>query len=395
MSYVLSQPFPVPGRDALRLISTLEAKDPHTLRAVFKEIYGPGLTAFLDLPILPASWLAKYEGDPAHRSTAEFIAHPPPGAGEGTIEEASPRAVYVSTAAGRRVEFLLDQPPNAIRMGFAMRAVYGFWPQWSAVPALAADRDVTIHSTPARSRLLVMWNCRKPPLHDPRVREALGLAVDRAALVRDLLHEEGIIHEGVFDPGVWFAQKTTPPPFHPAAATKLLDELGWKRDARGILMKDGNAFRIELLANHGERLQIARRLKDYWSAIGIEVTITAIAPDELVNLRLPEHRFDAALVGLDFERSWDQSLFWHSSQSRGGLNFSGLSDPTLDGLLEAARLEFDLDKVPLVAREVENRILSFHPFLPLFAGGTAMAVRRDAVPGLNAAGVTFGGTAKH
>jgi ABC-type transport system substrate-binding protein len=148
-------------------------------------------------------------------------------------------------------------------------------------------------------------------------------------------------------------------------------------------VKDGKPLRFELLTVAGnlDRAGVAERLQKSWAALGIEVTVTAVAQDELVNLRLPEHRFDAALLGLDFETGWDQAPFWHSSQARGGMNFSGLADLTLDGLLEALRVEYDLEKVPNLAHDVEKRIVSFHPFLPLFSGGSPVALREEALSG--------------
>ena len=378
ISFVLDQPWPVAGRDALRLIAGRELTDARTMRVTFKEIYGPSLTAFIGLPVLPAAWLARHAESFARGSARPFLDHPPPGTGTARIESAGPRAILVN--AGRRVEFLLDQAPDAIRMGFAMRAIDGFWPQWRAAAAVAAERGVVVRSTPPRSRLLVLWNCRKPPLDDARVRAALGLAVDRVALIRDLMLGQGAVHEGIFRPGLWFAQDLRPFAFDVGEALRVLRERGWS-PKDGALVKDGKPLRFELLtvAGNSDRAEIAERLQKNWAALGIEVTVTAVAQGDLVNLRLPEHRFDAVLLGLDFETSWDQSPFWHSSQARGGLNFSGLADLTLDGLLEALRVEYDPEKVPALAHDVENRIVSLHPFLPLFSGGSPVALRKEAL----------------
>jgi len=378
IDFVLEQPWPVAGRDALRLIAERKLTDGRTMRISFREIYGPSLTAFIGVPVLPAPWLARHAESFARGSARPFLDQPPPGAGAARIESISPRAIVVN--AGRRVEFLLDQPPEAIRMGFAMRAIDGFWPQWRAAADLAAERGVVVRSTPPRSRLLVLWNCRKPPLDDVRVRAALGLAVDRVALIRDLMLGQGAVHEGIFRPGLWFAEDIPPSAFDAGEAVRMLGERGWSRKD-GTLAKDGKPLRLELLtvAGNPDRAGIAERVQKNWAALGIEVTVTAVAQEELVNLRLPEHRFDAALLGLDFETSWDQAPFWHSSQARAGLNFSGLADLTLDGLLEALRVEYDLEKVPKLAHDVEKRIVSFHPFLPLFSGGSPVAVRKDAL----------------
>ncbi len=374
--FVLDQPWPVASRDALRLIVGWGKKDARTLQVTFKEIYGPSLTAFIGLPVLPAAWLARHADSFSRGNMRPFLDHPPPGTGTAFIESVSPKKITVS--AGRRVEFLLDKPPGAIRMGFAMKAIDGFWPQWCDAAALTAQRDVVVRSTAPRSRLLVLWNCRKPPLDDVNVRAALGLAADRPAMIRDLMLGQGAIHEGIFRPGLWFAQQIGPSAFDTDQSRQMLRDLGWSLQG-DTLTKDGKPFRFELLTVAGspERAEIAEKLRKNWAQLGIEVTVTHVAQSALVNRRLPEHRFDAVLLGLDFETNWDQSPFWHSSQTRGGLNFSGLADPTLDGLLEALRVEFDPEKVPGLAHDVENRIISFRPFLPLFSGGSPVALRKE------------------
>jgi peptide/nickel transport system substrate-binding protein len=127
-------------------------------------------------------------------------------------------------------------------------------------------------------------------------------------------------------------------------------------------------------------MKIAQRLLESWKNLGIELTITSVPQDELVNRRLLQHQFDAAMLGLDFETTWDQLPYWHSSQAGGGLNFTGVADPTLDGLLEELRAEFDPDRVPLLAHDLENRIVSLHPFLSLFSVNDPMALRKEALP---------------
>ncbi|MCE9519030.1 MAG: hypothetical protein K8R87_05640 [Verrucomicrobia bacterium] len=376
--FVLDQSWPTASRDALRLIVGWEKKDARTLQITFKEIYGPALTAFIGLPVLPASWLARHAETFSRGSMRAFWDQPPPGTGAAFIESATPQKISIN--AGRQVEFLLDKSPVAIRMGFAMRAIDGFWPQWRDAVALATQRDVIVRSTAPRSRLLVLWNCRKPPLDDVRVRDALGLAVDRPAMIRDLMLGQGTIHEGIFRPGLWFSQPIASAAFAQDQSRQMLRDLGWSLQENN-LMKDGKPFRFELLTVAGspERAEIAGKLRKNWAALGIEVMVTTVAQGDLVNLRLLEHQFDAVLLGMDFETNWDQSPFWHSSQARSGLNFSGVADPTLDGLLEALRVEFDPEKVPSLAHDVENRIVALHPFLPLFSGGSPVALRRETL----------------
>jgi hypothetical protein len=377
---VLDLLWPVRGRDALRLALRWDDSDPHILRATFKPACGSCIMAFVDLPVLPASWIMKHFEE-LKAGANPFAADPAPGTGPVRLESVNAHAITLTSH--RRAQYLLNLSPEATRMGFAMGEVDGFWPSWRTAEDMSRDGAITLSSTPPRNRLLVLWNCRKPPLDDAKVREALGLAVDRPAMIRDLLHGQAVIEDGIFEPDLWFARKRAPQPFDSNQATQLLNARGWHRDdASHLLTRKGAAFHLELLtlAGNNERMALAERLSASWSALGITVTISAVTPDELVNLRLPEHRFDAVLLGLDFESSWDQTSFWHSSQAQGGLNFGGVADPELDEMLTKLRAEYDPERVPELAHAVEDRLESLHPFLSLFAGRTPFAIRSALAP---------------
>ncbi len=202
---VLDQPWPVPGRDALRLALQWEVVDPHTLRATFKPSSGSSIMAFTDLPVLPATWIMK--NLEALKSGANpFATDPPPTSGPARIENISAHSITLK--GDRRARFIMNLVPETVRMGFAMGEVDAFWPSWRSASDMTRDGAVSLWSATPRNRLLVLWNCRKPPLDDPRTRQALGLAVDREALIRELLHGEAVVTEGIFQPGLWFAQKT-------------------------------------------------------------------------------------------------------------------------------------------------------------------------------------------
>ncbi|RBP43922.1 ABC-type transport system substrate-binding protein [Roseimicrobium gellanilyticum] len=384
---IAEQPWPVAGRDVFQRIHTLDSTQPDALRLGFRETYGPFPVALVDLPVLPGGWIRKYarEFETGH----PFETDPPPGTGlyklaaqgKGSIQLSRLQAVPEDSRS--RLQFVFGRSPGNIRTGFAMNAVDVFWPASASAATLAGDSQLRIQTTPPRNRLLVLWNCRRAPLDQWEVRQALGEIVDRELLLKDLLRGEGSIHEGIFRPDLWFSSERPVKPADPYRASQTLAGLGWSQDLQGRLVKGGEVFRIELMTVSGnaERMALARRLAQAWGEYGIEVVITAVSWDEMLRDRLPQHRFDAVLLGLDYEVTWDQSPFWHSSQAPHGLNYSGIADAPLDNLLDALRLETDLERVPVLAKQVEDRLLALHPFLPLFSGANVMAIRRSVATG--------------
>lgn len=385
---VLAQPWPVQGRDMLRMIHLWDSTDPAMVKISFRETYGPALTAFVGLPVLPARWIEK-QGNELAAVRKPFIADPPPGAGPFTMARADERQIFLqrrenaaATEGLGGIEFRLGQSASNIRLGFAMKRVGLFWPDNASIKVMEEDPEVAIRSSHPRNRLQVMWNCRKAPLNDVRIRTVLGQAVDRQALIQEFLQGQGVICEGIYQPGLWYTPDLPAQPFDPLRSRQTLYELGWVKNGEGKIVKDGQVFKMELLSVSGspERSRLARRLVDFWSALGIDARLVEVPWQELVGQRLQGRQFDAALLGLDFELSWDQWPYWHSSQTVRGMNFSGISDAGLDTLLSALRSEFEPARVPALAQAVEERILELKPFLPLFAGGNPVAVRRDALP---------------
>lgn len=382
---VLSQPWPVPGRELLEMAREWDTSDPGRLKMEVSRAYGPMLTAFVGLPVLPQSWIEKHQTGLLSNPQV-FRNAPPAGAGLYQIEKRNPHEfllrrnnVNLLTENTPLLHWLVGDAPTVSRIGFANKSVDMLWPDALSIPQLAQDPAVKMLPSPLHNRLLVLWNCRRPPLDDPAVRRTLGMAVDRSAMVREFIHRQGGIHEGLFQPGLWSTQQSPVMPGDPLKALETFGELGWKKDRDRRMMKEGNRFRIELLTvtDNAERLRVAERLKEEWGRLGIDVRVVALPRAELFGQRLHQHDFDAVLLGMDFELNWDQRIFWHSSEAEKGLNYAGIADEELDQMLDALQTEFDVSRVPQLASQMEQRIMSLHPFLPLFSGGTPLAVHRN------------------
>ncbi len=379
---VMAQPWPVPNRDALRQVQSIDLVSASKFRATLRRRYGPAICGWVNLPILPAAWLKENAPDAEGRV---FTTATPPGAGRFVITHRNLSSLALAPASdgarARRLSFLSGASPFKTRLGFATGAVDMFWPGNQEIPALLKDTGLAIRSTAPRSRLLVMWNTRAPVLEDARVREALGLATDRQALIEVLLNGRGRVEDGLFQPALWFAQKFSPTRLDLEAAQKLITDASFLRDVSGVAKRPGQALAFELLVTAGsaDRVRLAHLLAEQWKKIGAQVTVTEVPWNELVDGHMATHRFDAVIFGLDFETSWDQFPFWHSSQVENGLNFCGVSDRQIDLLLEELREEFEPERVTAKANELENKVRALHPMLPLFTDMTQVAVRLSAL----------------
>ncbi len=391
-NYVLGQPWPVPNRDAFSQIQSIEVLADDRLRIAYRRRLGAALLAWVNLPILPEPWT---KGHPADAAGTVFANSMPPGCGDFKVVEKDERALVMAPSRANspsrflQIQFRRGDSPFNTQVGFATGTLDLFWPGNEAARDLLRREGLVVRGAPPASRMMVLCNIRRGPLADVRVREALELATDRTELIRELLAGRGRAVDGVFPPGFWFSPKQSPRPGADiAAATEKLKEAGWLKDVHGVAKKPGAELTIELLTTAGNapREKLAAALAAQWSKIGVLVKVVPVSWDEFIGVRLGQRDFDAAILGLDYDASWDQLLLWHSSQaSPGGLNFSGVQDRQLDLLLESLAREFDVDKVAAHVAEVDARLLDLRPVIPLIADLQQTAVRTSLLPKRSAA----------
>ena len=206
-----------------------------------------------------------------------------------------------------------------------------------------------------RSYTHVCWNLENELFADPRVRRALGLAIDRDALIE-------VVYSGFAQPSVgpvlstmWaFNRDLEPLPFDPAAATELLAEVGWQdSDGDGTLDRDGQSFEFEMLApaESEVRQDITLMIERDLGRIGIEVEVRPIEWGA-VQAAISEGDFDAFVNRWIEPTQVDLEGIWRSAPpDTPTFNFGRYSSSEVDRLLDeiAAAPDFATQK-PLLDR---------------------------------------------
>ena len=366
IEFLLTRYWPLPNREALRHIQSLEVQNNGSrLHVTYRKRYGPALGAFVDLPLLPAMWLQAHPD----AQEADFTRQAPSGAGTHRIAVRDARSLILvpvnheKTTA--RFLFNFSASPLMTQVGVRTRTIDLVW------PASVADHThlTQLRFTPPRQRLVVLWNTRHDILKNVRLREALALATDSDDLIRSLPGRLGHVDASLFASGLWFSTQAKRSPFQLEAAQKILTDEGWLRNVDGLARSPDRTLQFTLLVPSSDALhaQTAQRLIAQWGKIGAKVTIETVEDAQTLAQRLHEHHFDAVLLDQRFEVSWDQLPWWHSSQAAsGGTNFCGISDPQIDLLLETLDAEVEPAHVPARVRELEAKLLPLHPMLTLF-----------------------------
>ena len=189
------------------------------------------------------------------------------------------------------------------------------------------------------------YNLRRKPFDDPRIRRALGMAIDAAKIIEYVLYGQGERITGPFAKQTDFYDHTIQPlPYDPEGALKILKEAGWGKNKEGWLEKDGKKFQFTLITNNGNPLreEILAIAQNAWKQIGIDVRTDRVEWSVFIQERVNKLDFDALILGWSMGIEPDLYQIWHSSQTHPHqLNFVGFKNKEADDLIVKIRQEYD------------------------------------------------------
>jgi peptide/nickel transport system substrate-binding protein len=196
----------------------------------------------------------------------------------------------------------------------------------------------------------IALNNRSPLFSDARVRRALTMLLDRAAIVRSLYRGSARIISGPWAPdSPAYDASIEPLPYDPAAAGRLLEEAGW-RDTNGNGWRDskGRELVFEVLVSSGSLIgqQVCEVFAAAARKAGVQVQVRPLEWSAYVE-RLDSGDFEAASGAWSAtgDPNPDPFPLWHSTQvPPSGANSCFFADPEADGLMVAARGEQDAKK---------------------------------------------------
>lgn len=220
-------------------------------------------------------------------------------------------------------------------------------------------------AVPLDEYAVLSFNLREAPLDDLALRQALAHGLSKDALIERALGGLAMPLDTPILPGSWaYNPDARWYSDDPATAQRLLGELGYDPGVDGVRQRDGLRLSFELLVDGNPRQRAAAdEIARQWGEIGVEVKVEEVSATDLLK-RLRDHSFTLAL------HSWsrigpdpDPYALWDSSQ---GLNYAGLEDPEIDGLLETARTESEIDARSTDYAAFQQRWIDLAPSITLY-----------------------------
>jgi len=185
-------------------------------------------------------------------------------------------------------------------------------------------------------------NLKDPRFADRRVRQAFAHAINKREIIEGV--RLGLAREatGPYKPGTWpYNPNVRTYPYDVAKARALLADAGWnEKNAEGVLVRNGQPFKFDLLTSQGsdEGRKVAEIIQASFKDLGIQVDIRVIEWAALLKEYIKKRNFEAMMLAWGVTPDPDQYDIWHSSKtSPDELNRIGYANPEVDDLLEKGR----------------------------------------------------------
>jgi peptide/nickel transport system substrate-binding protein len=236
-------------------------------------------------------------------------------------------------------------------------------------------------STYQYAELLFNLKIDEPYFQDVRVRQAVARAIDRSAIIRDVLGGQAIPDDSPIPRSITWAYDSAAqqPAYDPAGAAKLLDDAGWTL-VNGIRTKGTTtlSFGLTVSSDVPPYERVAEKVASQLAQVGIVAEVRPVTTASLIHDYLNPRTFDMTLTAFDNGPDPDVYSFWHSSQSHpGGFNFAGMKKNVfIDGDLEEGRNTLDLTARAKSYATFQEDFAKEIPAVFLYSPRYVMAVNR-------------------
>ena len=270
------------------------------------------------------------------------------------MKDEATRVAALRTGKADYMGFLSDAPLSTVEAAEALRKTN---PEIVLIPY--AYRSTT---SPA-----FKWDNK--PFDDIRVRRAMQMALDLET-INTVYYKGWATTEPMGQIGTGAVEYSTPfnewPEevkqyyrYDPEGAIALLDEAGLMPD------KDGVRIKATSLHYYGVDLTLADIFADYWKKIGVEVKAVSGADSASVGSAIREHTYTQDMIGgavMGYDRNPVVVLraFIHSEGSN---NFTGVRDPGLDAMIEAAEAAASLEERQRIVKELDQELSRQHLYV--------------------------------
>jgi peptide/nickel transport system substrate-binding protein len=214
-------------------------------------------------------------------------------------------------------------------------------------------------------------NGTAPVLQDVRVRRALAMSIDRAAITRAMLGPLGLESESlgnhIFMRNQAGYQDNSGEVgrYDPSRAAQLLDEAGWRLDGN-VRMRDGRPLEINFVIPSAVATsrQESELIQNMLAQVGARVQINTVPSPDFFEKYVRPGQFDFTVfswIGTPYPISSSKSIYANPTRDSAGdlvvqQNYARVGSPEIDQLFEQATRELDRDAAIKLANQIDALI---------------------------------------
>lgn len=370
----------------LASVADVSALDSFTVRVRFDRPQPTFPDVLTDLAILPAAHFARLEPSEIRRASFnvspvgngpfEFVEHRPNQRWVFRRSESFPTALG-RPAVERLVVTVVDEPATKLA---ALTSGELDFAGIAPAHATFVEQDARLAAVdyPIMLAYALVWNLRREPFDDARVRRALTMALDRELIVRAYLYGYGAVAHGPVPPEhPWYAAGD-PIPHDPEAARALLDEAGWLEGADGVRERGGGRLGFDLLTVGSGENALEQMIQAQLATVGAQVRIRQLELATFLATAQGEERgFDALVTGIPGDLSLGYVAALFDGVAAGPLAYAGYRSPAFDAAIAAVRAAQSEAALGEAWREAQRVLATDQPTTWLYhARGLQGATRR-------------------
>lgn len=384
---IMNRKVNVVSREGYDRISAVDTPDPYTVVITFKEYYAPYLTLFSTI-------LPKHKLDNSGDVNKAAFNRAPIGTGpfkfknwqvaEAIVLEANPnyyRGKPVLDGIVYKIipdaSLLLTQLKSG-ELDIVGNIAFSFLEQIKAIDGI---RTVI---SPTMVWEHMDFNLDNTLFQDVRVRKAIASAIDRQAIVGNVLKGAASPAYGDQSPLSWAYNPMQQPPARDLnAARELLTQAGWVPGPDGIMMKDNKklAFSLTVPTGNKQREQTAQKIAEQLKEAGIAVEVRPVEATQFFSEILKSRRFETAIYAWVAGVDPDNKNLWHSrkipspANAFDGQNYPGWRNPEVDKLADLGAKTVDVAARKDIYFRIQDLIREDCPVVPLYFRGNIDAVK--------------------
>src|ERR671918_742262 len=265
------------------------------------------------------------------------------------------------------------------------------FPSPAQLPALRKDARFSVHETTGIRVVFVGLHAGQPPLDDVRVRSALLHAVDRKAILDNIMEGSAGPARGVLAPGVFGYKDMKLDKLYPFDRNRAKDPLtqaGFAPGPDGIMTRGGQRLSLSWLAARGRYPkdgEITEAVQAMFKEIGVEARVQVLewgaVFQQVRGNPLNHQMFTLGWVTSNADADYSLFTLFHSKQvPPTGWNTSRFANAKVDALVEQARRSLNQAEREKLYGEVQDILAKEMVWIPVYTT-KEIIVARSGVKG--------------